>query len=379
MLKLVVQELDDYIPWYAYMKGWILDFSATRLKLIRARETPADAMSSGGAGNGEAAGEMPTAEPSTALPGAGGPSASSGSEKTEQQIEIELARARIFGVPPPAASADVVKKETHRFAQWLEKQQQEYKAKLEQDCAFPLTKEYFESDAEKQKGNQSFTGTSDDTAGPSPNEAWITRSKRKFEIYARRVVQFYLLSISGLEEQLAPLRQANIQTILSKYKSLLSDSGWGQRFLPSAFLELACRSEIRSISYLMGDEKQVFAQLMEKVSTDYPQIDKSTRETVEYAYLRTLPTTIFGFSSSGTVLNGQGKSPGAVLHEHIVYDNLDFHCPHEDTIEALSALVKMWISGKGRSKISRSVHIFWSMQQFWSSDSQPTKTHSSKT
>ena len=141
--------------------------------------------------------------------------------------------------------------------------------------------------------------------------------------------------------------------------------------MPSTFLELVCRSEIRSVSYLMGDEKQVFAQLMEKVSTDYPQIDKSTGETVEYAYLRILPTSIFGFSSSGTSLNGQVKSPGAVLHEHIVYSDLDFQCPHDDTIQALLAVVRMWLSGKGRTKIPRSVHIFRSMQQFWSSDSQP--------
>ncbi len=90
--------------------------------------TSLDAMSSGGAGKGEAAGAMSTADPSTALAGASEPSEvfleeSSGSQ-AQLMTEMEQAKARIFGVPPPAASADVVKKTTHRFAQWLEKQQQ---------------------------------------------------------------------------------------------------------------------------------------------------------------------------------------------------------------------------------------------------------------
>ncbi len=148
----------DYEPWYKFMKAWIEDFAATRIKRMATRESPAEVISAGSAGQGDAGGVIPTANPSPALSGQGDssgviPGDSTGSmseeQKTQKREQLE-AWARIYGTPPPQEStAGVVTKETHRFEQWLEGQLQANRDKLAQQGNLLLTDEYFKSDAEK--------------------------------------------------------------------------------------------------------------------------------------------------------------------------------------------------------------------------------------
>ncbi len=244
------------------MKAWIEDVSSTRIKLLESREFPEGGIPSGSAGQGEAGEGISPVDPSPVLPGqsepAGGiPAVSKDSMEVEpsaQELETREAWARISGPPPDVSTAGVATKRTHRYEQWLEGVLKATRDKLLHSGSLPQTADYSKSDAEKktESSNQSFTGVSEETTGSTPNEDWITRSQQKFQIYVRRVVQFFILNISGLEEQLAPLRQANIQTILIKYKSLLSDAGWllasyQQRFLtwrakPRSILR-CCRSK----------------------------------------------------------------------------------------------------------------------------------------
>ncbi len=64
----------DYTEWYAFMKGWIDDFKTTRTRLLATRDVPAGASPAGAAGQTEAVGVSPAAEPSSALPSQSEPS-----------------------------------------------------------------------------------------------------------------------------------------------------------------------------------------------------------------------------------------------------------------------------------------------------------------
>ncbi len=191
-------------------------------------------------------------------------------EQSPHEIEELASVARIFGGPPTDSTAGVAIKETNRYAQYIEGMLKTTRDKLHSG-SLPQTADYSKSDAERKtelSSNRSFKEVSEEANGPTPNEAWITKSLQKFQIYARRVVQFFIFNISGsgLEEQLAQLRQANIQTILIKYKSLLSGAGWTSCFLPAAFLDLACRVEINP-ALLTIDSHREF-QIMEKAIHD---------------------------------------------------------------------------------------------------------------
>ena len=149
---------EDYEPWYKFLKVWIDNFTAARLQRMKDREVPAEVISVGSAGQGNAGGVSPLAEPSSALSGQGDASeeisgASSGSmseEQKAQQREQQEAWARIHGTPPPKEStAGVVKKVTHRYEQWLEGELKANRGKLDPGD-LPPTDQYFQSDAEKR-------------------------------------------------------------------------------------------------------------------------------------------------------------------------------------------------------------------------------------
>ena len=104
-------------------------------------------------------------------------------------------------------------------------------------------------------------------------------------------MQFCLLASSGLEDQLAPLRQANIQTMLVKYKRLVDGASWTSCFLPSDFLEIACRAELRP-SCLTADAEKDFKAIQTKINETDPMLLRSLDEPVDYAKMRELPVKI---------------------------------------------------------------------------------------
>ncbi len=271
----------DYEPWYTFMKGWIDDFKRTRTSVLATRKEEAAAARSnadaaaatsssstaGTAGQSEVVGAIPTAEPSSAVPGQSDATvgdistgASPGSMSADLQQfrdqnirdrEQREAWARIYGVSPPESSTTVTRR-THRYEQWLERQLKANRETLAQNSDFVTNENYFKSEADKTEKNQSSGTCSVDSKGPVPNEAWLTMTGAgwtnaadcRFHTYVRRAVQFCLLASTGLEDQLAPLRQANIQTMLAKYKTVVDLSSWSLCFLPVDFLEVACRAEL---------------------------------------------------------------------------------------------------------------------------------------
>ena len=113
-------------------------------------------------------------------------------------------------------------------------------------------------------------------------------------------------------------------------------------------------------------------QITKRMNEMDPMIKQYLGDTVDYAKMRGLPITVFGTSSSGSYVDKKLFNPADVLNNYVAYTDLEVQCPHEDTIGALLALVKKWITtAKGKcSKVAiRSVHVFWSMQEFWSTDS----------
>ncbi len=303
-------------------------------------------------------------------------------DQKRREREQNEAWARIHGVSPPENSTKV-KKSTHRFEQWLERQLKANRETLAQSGDFALNENYFKSDADKAENNQSFGGSS--SGGPVPNEAWglmkngpqswASGAPWKFHIYVRRVVQFCLLASSGLEDQLATLRQANIQTMLVKYRILVDGASWVLCFLPSDFLEVACRAEINP-DCLSPLAQTQYEEVQAKITEKDPMLLRSLVEPVDYERMRELPITVFGSRSSGSHVNkkGAGLTPGAVLNKYVTYSDLEVQCPERDTIESLEGLVTRWLrTAAGRENDPnkpRSVHVFWSMQEYWGADEQ---------
>ena len=208
----------DYLDWYAFMKGWIEDFKRTRTSVLETRaeaDAAAATIAAGTEGQSEVVGAIPAAEPSSAVPSqsdatvgdipAGASDDSMPKElqdfrdQKRREREQNEAWARIHGVSPPEDSTKV-KKSTHRFEQWLERQLKANRETLAQSGDFALNENYFKSDADKAENNQSFGGSS--SRGLVPNEAWyvmkngphswISGAEWKFHIYVRRVVQISL-------------------------------------------------------------------------------------------------------------------------------------------------------------------------------------------
>ena len=187
-------------------------------------------------------------------------------------------------------------------------------------------------------------------------------------------MQFCPLASSGLEDQLASLRQANIQTMLAKYKRLVDGASWASCLLPADFLGVACRAELRP-TCLTADAEKDFKEVQAKIKETDPMLLCSLEEPVDYAKMRELPITIFGTRSSGSHVNkeGTGLPPGEVLRKYVAYSNLEVQCPDQDTIESLEHLVTQWLktpAGRGNRNKPRSVHVFWSMQEYWRADEQ---------
>ena len=159
--------------------------------------------------------------------------------------------------------------------------------------------------------------------------------------------------------------------MLAKYKTVVDLSSWSLCFLPVDFLEVACRAELLP-TCLSANADREFKEVLEKIKEVDPILLCSLEEPVDYARLRQLPITIFGTRSSGSHVNkGDGLPPGTVLGKYVTYANLDVQCPPRDTIEALETLVRKWLTtpaGKGDRARPRSVHVFWSMQEYWKVD-----------
>ena len=68
MMKAADMLPSDYTPWYAFMKGWIDDFAKTRVRLLASREISVGVIPTESAGQGDAGGVIPSADPNPALP-----------------------------------------------------------------------------------------------------------------------------------------------------------------------------------------------------------------------------------------------------------------------------------------------------------------------
>ncbi len=175
---------------------------------------------------------------------------------------------------------------------------------------------------------------------PTPNEAWTTTLKQKYQTYARRVVQFAVMNHygAGHEVQLSQLRQATIQTILVKYKVILLAAGWTSCFLPATFSEVACRAEIGTeLQELETQEYQALDKIFYK---EIPLVSQAIAGMLDYAALRKQPITIFGTYSSCSCVGGQKIGPAEVIKKYIPYGDLEVRCPTDDTLDSLAKLVQ---------------------------------------
>ena len=224
---------------------------------------------------------------------------------------------RIRGASPPTGEVKKTTK-THRYEQFLKSKLKKTKDDLEPGNPANSAKDSKSEDEEKKaeaSSNQSFAEQIEEVYGATPDEAWPTPLNRKFQTYARRVVQFSVLNLSGsgLGEYLAELRKEDVQTILAKYKSLLSGAGWTSYFLPAAFLELAYRVEINPDLMSSNEMQEQFETMGKSMHKDNPVIAQVLDETLNYARMRELPITIFGTSSSGSFVDQKSRSPADVL------------------------------------------------------------------
>ena len=67
MMKTAKMLPSDYEQWYGFMKAWIDDIAATRINLLASREVSGEVISTGSAGQGDAGGVIPIADPSPTL------------------------------------------------------------------------------------------------------------------------------------------------------------------------------------------------------------------------------------------------------------------------------------------------------------------------
>ncbi len=223
LLTIAKLEPDGYKAWKNSLKDWIAKFSATRIKVNTAKlaANPEEVPSEGGAGSGNAEGVPPEAEPNfatsqTASPQSGEPAGSS------MDVEQAAAYARIHGSgtsdEPPKETK--IQKQSCQYDEYLQRMFRKMREQLGSEEA-PQTANYDRSDAEKHKeylDNQDQISLEE--TGPTLNEAWTTSASiKKYHIYARRVVQFFILAAngSGMAVNLAQMRQADIQSILIKY------------------------------------------------------------------------------------------------------------------------------------------------------------------
>ncbi len=233
---------DNYDEWYSYMKTWLDDFASIRIQWQR--EIPSEAISVGSSGQGDVGDAISPAEPNPELSGQGdAPDAISGASSGSRTKEEQEAWDRIKGISVPVQTTVGQKMTpTHRFEQWLDAEVKTMRRSFA-TVGFSHTEQHSQSSAGTSQEIRSFTGDAY-KKGPSPNVAWVSKTARKLETYARRVVQYCILSSTGNDEQLAPLQKANIQTILNKYVDILAELTWTPCFISIEFLRIACRSEI---------------------------------------------------------------------------------------------------------------------------------------
>ncbi len=184
-----------------------------------------------GTSQGSSAGVSPAGGPGTGeTPGvSSGASLDQGADAAEDRAfaaEQAEARARIFGVAPEIQTAPTMPKKTrHEMA--MDKKINEMAASLGE---LELGTASSEPKASMEL-HSSFPMT--------PDEAWVIRTGGKFEIYARRVVQFAIICSTGcrFDEKVAYLRRAPLPKVLEKYKSIIMNLGWHTMFLPGFFMK----------------------------------------------------------------------------------------------------------------------------------------------
>ena len=54
-----------------------------------------------------------------------------------------------------------------------------------------------------------------------------------------------------------------------------------------------------------------------------------------------------------------------MLNEHIEYEDLEAQCPAYETFDAFYQMIQLWLRTPNGKDAKRSVHIFLSLQQFW--------------
>ena len=195
---------------------------------------------------GSTSGVCPEAEPDPS--GASGVSPGASADMDVDQgaadafeKEQKEARSRIFGGPVPEQKTTPMVQKKTRQTKVMEKmlrEMEEALGKMDIDQEAPV------SQGEK---SSSSSGPSLTEIMLTPDEAWVTKGNFKFETYARRVIQYATVGLYGsrLNALLDTLRQAELSTIMERYKSLLTSLGWHAMFLPPAILEILCRRERR--------------------------------------------------------------------------------------------------------------------------------------
>ncbi len=213
----------------------------------------------------------------------------------------------------------------------------------------------------------------------TPGEAWVITKGGKFEIYARRVVQFAIICSTGcrFKDTLAYLQGAPLQHVLEKYKSIAISLGWHTMFLPGFVLDLLCRRERGHELEDVIHEKCISAEAI--IKEQCKLINRPDQGTIDYEELRQEWTTVFSTNASGAESGTQtsgGCSPtyaspftaGTLIRTLIGYPQIELVEPEDDTLNALIKSVRGWHSERRSNRQvvdDGTVHIFWNLGQFW--------------
>ncbi len=312
-------ETGDFRTWDQWFQGMVHSFTENRHELLRAEgvqpdKNDIDPAELRAAEAAAAAAETAKASASGASSGAGpGPSgASRGSlgasagpgvaEKTPEEREQELkdARARIFGQPAPELKETPMIPRKTRHDIMFEKMDGDMEAGMGK-----IAKGHDKGFAETDKRDHS-TGFFDKSMMQmmlAPDEAWITKDLRTYQIYARRVMQYTILCLNGerFSAMVNVMRSATIVTILEKYQSLLMSQGWNTLFFPPAILDMLCRRE-RGHKLTPAAEKQC-GEVTQVLVNKCESLNFAIKGEICYATMRKEPTTVIGTRSCGADIN----------------------------------------------------------------------------
>ncbi len=86
---------------------------------------------------------------------------------------------------------------------------------------------------------------------------------------------------------------------------------------------MACRIEVNRELLTTEETTKQYKIMENSMQQDNPLLEQVLDGAVAYAYLRELPITIIGTSSSGFFANQKSRSPADVLSKHIKYKDLE--------------------------------------------------------